>query len=299
MNRSVALRILVLGLLMACPSAGRADFRLERQLELEPGGRLIVDADRANVSVRGGSRDGAHVLITSPKRNVEEHYRFTLDESDGRVLVEADRRGISWFDWGDSSLRIEVEVPTATSIDVETSGGRIEVERLVGNVDVHTSGGRIEVLEILGDVDAHTSGGPIVVERVNGDLRVKTSGGSISIESITGDVKAGTSGGSVVLEEIGGRAEARSSGGSITVYFGEGNGHGGTLSTSGGTVTAHVDPSVSLDIDASTSGGRVTLDLPVAVRGTVSKNAIQGLLNGGGPTLRMRSSGGSIRLRSN
>lgn len=299
MTRSTVLRILVLVLLTLCATAGNAEFRLEKRLDLAPGGQLVLDTDGGRIAVRGGSTEGVRVLITSPKTNIEDRYRFTFDAEDGRVLIKADRKGLSWFNWSSDSLRFEVVVPTETSIDLETSGGRIDVEGLQGTALLDTSGGRIEIQEIRGDVDAHTSGGPIFAEDIVGNLRADTSGGSISIERVSGDVHASTSGGSVALEEIGGRTDAKSSGGSISVRFAAGNGDGGTLSTSGGTVTAYVDPSVALDIDASTSGGRVTFDLPVEVRGTVSKRSVQGSMNGGGPTLRMRSSGGSIRLRGN
>ena len=80
--------------------------------------------------------------------------------------------------------------------------------------------------------------------------------------------------------------------------FTVGNARGGSLSTSGGSVTAYVDPAVGLDIDISTSGGSATVDLPVTVQGRLSRNAVSGTLNGGGESLRLRSSGGGVRLRS-
>ena len=55
MTRSTTLKILALALLMACPATARADFRLERQLDLAPGGRLVVDTDSGRISVRVGS----------------------------------------------------------------------------------------------------------------------------------------------------------------------------------------------------------------------------------------------------
>ena len=60
-----------------------------------------------------------------------------------------------------------------------------------------------------------------------------------------------------------------------------------------------MDPGVGLEIDASTSGGSVDTDLPVTVRGSISKPALRGQLNGGGNRLRLRSSGGGIRIKGN
>ena len=81
--------------------------------------------------------------------------------------------------------------------------------------------------------------------------------------------------------------------------FAAGNGSGGSLSSSGGGITVSVDPAVSLDVDAHTSGGRVTVDLPITVRGLDDqRNTVRGELNGGGPLLKLRSSGGSVRINS-
>ena len=294
MTRSIALRFVVLAAWMACPASARADFRLERQLDLAPGGRLLLDTDDGRVTVRGGSQDGVRIRITSRRDDIDDRYRFSFESDGQRAVVKGDRRGASWFSWRRDSIEFEIEVPTATSLELETSGGRISVEGVDGELVVDTSGGSIEIVEVRGDVDAHTSGGPIEVVNVAGDLRADTSGGSISVEDVTGDVRAETSGGSIRMEEIGGRVYAHSSGGSVSVRFAGGNAEGGDLSTSGGTVTAYVDRSVPLDIDASTSGGRVSFD--ITVRGQVSKGKVQGTINGGGESLRLRSSGGNVRL---
>jgi hypothetical protein len=53
---------------------------------------------------------------------------------------------------------------------------------------------------------------------------------------------------------------------------------------------------VALSIDASASGGRLTSTLPVTIRGEISRRALRGDLNGGGSVLRLRASGGGVRI---
>ena len=53
---------------------------------------------------------------------------------------------------------------------------------------------------------------------------------------------------------------------------------------------------VSVDVDAHTSGGDVESDLPITILGKQSEGDLAGKINGGGPRLVLRSSGGSIRL---
>jgi hypothetical protein len=67
------------------------------------------------------------------------------------------------------------------------------------------------------------------------------------------------------------------------------------LSTSAGSVVVNVASGIGLDVDASTSIGGVSSDF--TVDGRVSRNAIRGSINGGGPELRLRSSAGRIRIR--
>jgi len=68
------------------------------------------------------------------------------------------------------------------------------------------------------------------------------------------------------------------------------------LSTSGGSVQVRLSPEVKLDINASTSGGRVHTDFDILVRGNLTGSSLQGKLNGGGPELYLRTSGGNITI---
>jgi DUF4097 and DUF4098 domain-containing protein YvlB len=287
-----------LALLLAVPAS--ADFELQRELALEPGGRFEIDADAGSLTVRGFEGSGVSVRITSAESEEEIAARYDIDflEEAGRAAVRVKHRGRSWFGTHRDRLHLEIRVPVETDLDLETSGGGIEVRGIVGRVDLETSGGRVEIEDITGEVDAHTSGGGMEAIDIEGDARLRTSGGRVSIDGVTGDLYASSSGGSIEVRDAAGHVDVSTSGGPITAYLATGNGAGGSLSTSGGSVTVYVDPGVGLEVDASTSGGSVSLDMPVTVQGRLSRSSISGTLNGGGPTLRLRSSGGSIRLKS-
>ena len=106
---------------------------------------------------------------------------------------------------------------------------------------------------------------------------------------------AETSGGSIEVREVHGPIRASTSGGSVRAYLAEQPTADCSLSTSGGTVTVHVDDSLALDIDANASGGSVRTDLRVDAS-VNTKTKLKGALNGGGPTLKLRSSGGGVRV---
>ena len=316
MNRMIAVITLSLAVALTATSAW-ADFKRERTLTLEPGGTFILDSDIGDVVMTGGSASGAQVVVTSD-RDLDKDFNVTFDESARGATVKIKHRGSmrrlfgGWF--GNDDTRITIQVPTradarlSTSggsvtasrltglLDVHSSGGSLDIEAIEGNVNGETSGGSIRMRDIRGNVVANTSGGSITITDVRGSLRADTSGGGISIDAVSGDLRASTSGGSVDVRAAGGRVEASSSGGGVTVRFAPGNSNGGAVSSSGGSVRAEIDPAARVSIDAHASGGSVNADVPVTIQGKIENDSLRGDLNGGGPLLRLRSSGGGVGL---
>jgi len=293
-----------------------ATTRIERELALDPGGQVVLDTSGAGVNVVGSTRSGVRVVITS-KEDIEAKYdvEFTEDPDTVSVRIERKHALSRWFGWfHGGGLRLDVEVPADARVEVDTSGGAISVEDVRGELRLDTSGGAIHGTNVGGDVLASTSGGAIVLERVGGDVRAESSGGSIRVEAAAGSVEADTSGGGVEIRDAGGDVRAESSGGGIRVFgahgrvdadtsggpvqveFAPGNASGGTLSSSGGGVTVGIDPTIGLEVDASSSGGSVVADVPVRVRGEISKSQLRGTIGAGGALLKLRSSGGGIRI---
>jgi len=293
-----------------------AESRMEKSLKLEPGGQFRLETDMGRVTVRGSSNSGVRLVVTSKREDINELLSFHYEEGDRSAAVIARRRHPLSFwlgNWG-SSVRFEVEVPAETAVNVHTSGGGISLAALRSPAKIETSGGGIEVRDLVGDLQAETSGGSIHlrdikgksrvetsgggIEAVNleGPLNAETSGGSVSLERITGDIRAHSSGGGIHIREAGGRVDADTSGGSIEASFTRGNARGGTLESSGGGITVSVDPAVSLAIDAH--GNSVSSDLPLTVQGEFSRGSLRGTLGRGGESLRLRTSGGSVKIRA-
>ena len=109
------------------------------------------------------------------------------------------------------------------------------------------------------------------------------------------DVK--TSGGSIRIEDVAGNVEGHTSGGSIKVEFSQQITEDSVLTTSGGSISAYLDPSIAINLDASTSGGRVKSEFDVD--GSIKRTKIKGQINGGGPLLKLRTSGGSVSINKN
>ena len=277
MSRKIDLGLCCLVFLLAAGPRAYSQSRIEKDLKLDPGGRLMVDASASDVIVTGRPESGAHVIVTSNRADLEELLAFYFDEEPGAVRIEVRKRGAQ--SWPKSlQVRMEVQVPTKTNVDIRTGGGDVKVSHLEG------------------DTNLETSGGDVGVSSLAGNLTARTSGGDIELRDLTGDVNVRTSGGDITLENARGRVEAHTSGGDVTAALARGNAKGGEIETSGGDIEVRLDPTVSLSLDASTSSGEVTSNLPFKVTGEISPSRLHATLGSGGETLRVHTNGGSVHI---
>jgi DUF4097 and DUF4098 domain-containing protein YvlB len=69
------------------------------------------------------------------------------------------------------------------------------------------------------------------------------------------------------------------------------------FSTTNGTITVSLPASVNADVDMRTVNGHLSSDFPLTVEGSFSPRRLHATLGKGGPTLRLSTVNGSIRLR--
>jgi DUF4097 and DUF4098 domain-containing protein YvlB len=69
------------------------------------------------------------------------------------------------------------------------------------------------------------------------------------------------------------------------------------FSTVNGTVTVSLPASVNADVEMHTVNGHLSSDFPLTVEGSFSPRRLHAMLGKGGPTLRLSTVNGSIRLR--
>ena len=294
--------------------------QIERTFEVSSGGLLTIRSDRGSIEITSGERSEVRVEI-EPKGwdldDLEDRFDIRFDQSGNHVTVEIKSKGTfsRWFNFGRKSLEIRAVVPFEFNVDLKTSGGSISVADLRGEVKGatsggslsfgsiegavwgRTSGGSISLSECVGDADVHTSGGSIKLGDVDGSVEAVTSGGSISVVRAGGRVVARTSGGGIVVDDLRGSINAKTSGGSIRASISRQPEGECRLETSGGSVTVSLASELGFEVDAKASGGRVNSDLPVTSPGSIAKRSLKRTLNGGGPLLFLRTSGGSIYIK--
>ena len=282
-----------------------------RSFEVGAGGTLTIDAEIGSIEIRTTSTQTVDFRMKTTGTHAEKvTVDFELGGND--VLVTSDYTGSR--SWGRKpKVRFLVTTPKNYNVELKTSGGSISIDDLDGRARAKTSGGQISFGQIEGEVlaktsggsitldgcraaaDLDTSGGSISVGYVDGALKAETSGGSIHIGRVNGTVSAHTSGGGITLDDAKNTIDLRTSGGGIKASLSKQPDADCRLKTSGGSIRIELPADISVEVNASTSGGKVHSDFEVT-GGHRTKKSLSGKINGGGPELFLRTSGGSVRI---
>jgi predicted ribosome-associated RNA-binding protein Tma20 len=202
-----------------------------------------------------------------------------------------------------------------------TAGGNITARHIGGNAVLETGGGEVDVNEIGGDARAESGGGRVRIGRAGAQLVVSTGGGRIEIgeargmlvlRSAAGAVHVGaaphgvrceTAGGPIHLSKVAGSLRASTTIGNIVAQLLANRPlEDSFLSTARGDITVLIPSNLSVKIHAANelSGGsrRIVSDfaeITTQVRG--AQVVAEGVLNGGGPLLRIIGTGGTIFIK--
>jgi len=188
---------------------------------------------------------------------------------------------------------------------LETSGGKILTGRVAGALRAGTAGGDIVVGGATRDVVALTAGGKIRLGDVGGRVRAETAGGSIFLETATGPVQVQTAGGSIELLRILSGVRAVTTAGRVQAQIAatRESFQPSLLETSFGDVVVYLPADLPLTIDAEilqAMGHTIKTDFPLQVTPSSGYGPrtveARGELNGGGETLRIRTTMGNILI---
>jgi len=308
-------RLFLLVAAFAAPLALSAKItrNVEKTFTVQPGGNFKAQTQGGDIKVETSDRPEVHITVKQVIRADSEaeadeilsKLTLKLEQTGNDVLAEAkyEKRGPgTWFgSWPPVTVSFVVTVPKNFNLNLNTSGGDIDIASLRGSVRARTSGGDLKFARIDGDIDAGTSGGDITITEGTARAKLHTSGGDIEVDRAGGPTEVSTSGGDVELRSVAQLISATTSGGDVRAVITEPLKQDALLSTSGGQVSVEVVKGAGFELDASTSGGDVNasgLTITIAKGGT-GKSRLAGSVNGGGPLLKLRSSGGNIRIFAN
>lgn len=302
--------LLIVGLMTLVPALqAKIERTVEKTFNVQPGGTLTVKTQGGDIRVETGTGDRvevkAHETIRASSEEEADTILADLDlkieqaGNDVSAVAKYDKTG-GWFSGWTQPVQVSftVKVPARYQVDLHTSGGDIGVGNLSGKVLARTSGGGVSVGAIDGEVNVSTSGGNIALVSATGATKLSTSGGNIKVDRVGGDADLETSGGDISVHAVSGVLQASTSGGDVSAALTGPLKGDCSLRTSGGDVRVSVKPGVAFNLDAATSGGSVQAGgLTITLEsGGSGRSKLKGKVNGGGPELKLRTSGGDVRV---
>jgi putative adhesin len=128
-------------------------------------------------------------------------------------------------------------------------------------------------------------------------LSLRSTNGGITIDNVNSRVEFRTVNGGVKLSRMGGDVEGRTSNGGIDVEL-DGttwNGGGLDVETSNGGVKLTIPEPYSAHLETGTVNGSININFPINVQGRIGRSFSTDI-GGGGPTLRVKTSNGGVKI---
>jgi DUF4097 and DUF4098 domain-containing protein YvlB len=256
-----ALSALAAGLLLTpMPAAAGAVDTKRQTFDLEPGGTLVIAADRGSIDVKTVAEGPVEVEVRREVERASEaraaeilrQHEVTFQQTGREARVEARLRNETrgWHDNWNLRVSYRVSVPARFNLHLKTAAGPITVGDLTGDVRAEDSAGHIKLGRIAGAVQAETHGGSIDVAGAR-SASVEAAAGSIELGEIEDTVTAETHGGSIQVHKAGGKTRVSSAAGSIRL--GEMAGEV-TAETRGGSIA--IEKALA-GLTASSAAGRI------------------------------------------
>lgn len=227
---------------------------------------LRVHSDDASIEVEGteGSRVDA-VLTTRgyPIGNdgvrVEEHQQGNTLDLEIRVPHMA-------FNFGERSVKLTLRVPRRIRVDIHTNDGSIHVGDLTGNLHIETGDGSVHGDRLDGTVWTRTGDGSVHLVGRFDDLQLETQDGSVEVNVASGSKLIA----------------------------------GWRVETGDGSVQVGLPQDLAASLELRTGDGHIDVDSSLKAANTNrSEREVRSQINGGGPTLVVRTGDGSITIKSN
>jgi DUF4097 and DUF4098 domain-containing protein YvlB len=249
-------------LLLCAISVGAAELkeRIDRTFDVRPGAK--VELSNVNGAIRITSWDQPRVRVIAEK---EVH----ADSDDVKEVLK--------------SLRVEL---------TPRDGGLV----IMTHYPRHNDGGSIFDW-LLGDHVSREVTYEITVPRTM-SVEVENTNGSIRLSDVTGVHELETTNGKIEVSHCAGTLSASTTNGSISAELVKvAKGQPLRFNTTNGAIHIAVPSDLAVDVDADTTNGSIHTDLPIATT-HVARNSLRGTINGGGASLKMRTTNGGIEIRT-
>lgn len=223
---------------------------------------LRIETSDANVILRASTGKTIEARVYTTGWRIGPGDVHVMEHQTGdRVEIEVKIPTLH-FNFGNRSVKIEVQMPASTKIDVHTGDGNVRADGLRGPAKLVTHDGNIDGEGFDGALDASSG---------DGNIHVRGKFSTLALHSGDGNIEAEIAAGSRMAS-------------------------GWTIHSGDGGVTLRLPDGFAANLDAHTGDGHITVDLPLTAEGGIHEDSVNGKLNGGGPVLTVRTGDGSVHL---
>ncbi len=193
--------------------AAWTDYEEVRDLSLDTDGigQLDIRAGAGSLDVQGvDGQDSIVVKATiivvdadedEAARIIAKRMELSLDERDGKAILESDFGGGFMGAETNARIDLEVTVPAGLDLTIDDGSGSVDVRDVAADVKIDDGSGSIDV-ENVANLLIDDGSGSIDVERVAGDVNVTDGSGSISVRGVAGSVTIDDGSGSIKVSDV-------------------------------------------------------------------------------------------------
>ncbi len=265
-------------LTLASVPALASEAAFERNLSVDGRVELTVETGSGNIHLKQGSDSRVHVFGRvrsnwgANDSKVKEIAANPPIEQTGNIV----RIGARHENLHNISIDYEIEAPANAFLDAGSGSGNVTDDGIGENAKLNTGSGNIHATELHGGFTANTGSGDIYAEQSGqGDVKAQTGSGNIELRNLRGGLRAETGSGYI------------KAGGTPTA--------GWHLETGSGNVELWTGDA-PLTLDAESGSGSIHTDREMLTQGSQDRHHVTGKLNGGGPTVRVETGSGDIRV---
>lgn len=293
------------------------------EIEVPAGVALALVSSSGNVRAENGPF-GAAQLVSS-------YGNVKLDHARGAVTATSSSGSVSVAFVDDGALEatsgygtVSIADVTGTSVSAKSSSGNVRAERIhAKDLTLKSGYGTLTLRDVAveHDVQAESQSGNVTAEKLEaarsrlasgygtinvkhsqGELELTTSSGNIAVDEARGALSAKTGYGSIGAEGVFTAVTAQSQSGNVRVRAQSGSAitSGWSLESNYGAVSLDAPKDLRFDLAAKTGYGEVKLGYTVELApGNLGKDgrSVRGKVNGGGPTVTVESSSGSVSIQ--
>ncbi|HUN86223.1 MAG TPA: DUF4097 family beta strand repeat-containing protein [Terracidiphilus sp.] len=273
------LLLAVAALAFAALPAIAAEATFERNLSVNGRVELTISTGSGYIHLTRGSDNQVHIFGrvksnwgSGGDERVHEIASNPPIEQTGNII----RIGNHHENLHNISIDYDIQAPANSFLEAGSGSGDIKVDGVGDSAKISTGSGSIHATGLHGGFTLNTGSGDIYADQTgDGDVKAQTGSGSIELRNINGGLHAGTGSGDIKVA------------GSPTMDWKLGTGSGSVEFWPGST---------GFTLDASTGSGSVHTDEEMAVQGSFDRHHIVGKVHGGGPTVRIETGSGDVRI---